>query len=480
MCKEIKFNRTTLISVFLATVLVGLFIGKFTVPISIWWLIFVVLLLPFSVRKGLLALVVIIACGLLMGWWRGGILQAQNTAYYDIFNKTVILTAQATEDGFYSSKSQLEFTADKITIDNQTLPGKIRVWGFGEAAVYRHDIVKVHGKLYPALGGKQANISFAELDVIKRAQSPIDNFRRDFITGVESALPEPAASLGVGLLVGQRSLLPVDIALILTAAGLTHIVAVSGYNLTIIIRGTTKSLKRLSRFQILACSLFLIYTFLLVTGYAPSIVRAAIVATLGLIAWYFGRNIKPILLILIAAAITAFYNPYYVWGDIGWYLSFLAFFGILIVGPALTIRLFKHKKAPLLACVAIESLSAQIMTLPLIMLIFSRVSIISFLSNIVVVPLVPFGMLFTMFAGFAGMLVPAISGWIALPARIVLNTIISLAKWFSGLPGAKVQVSASAIAMLILYGILLILILGLNRRAQSVTIEQKQMINNKD
>ena len=360
MRKEVKFKRSTLICILLVAILVGLFAAKFTTPLSFWWFSFAILLIPLMVRRGILALVAIVACGMLIGWWRGGILQTQNANYFDYYDKTVVLTAQATEDGFYSSKSQLEFMADRITINSQTLPGKIRVRGFGEAAVYRHDIVKVRGKLYPALGGKQANISFAELDVIKRAQSPIDNFRRDFITGVESALPEPAASLGVGLLVGQRSLLPVDIALILTAAGLTHIVAVSGYNLTIIIRGTTKSLKRLSRFQILACSLFLIYTFLLVTGYAPSIVRAAIVATLGLIAWYFGRNIKPILLILIAAAITAFYNPYYVWGDIGWYLSFLAFFGILIVGPALTIRLFKHKKAPLLACVAIESLSAQI------------------------------------------------------------------------------------------------------------------------
>lgn len=467
-------RRTTYILIFLCALLVGLFAAKFTLPMSSFWLVLPIILLPITVKKGTVLVAYLLLAGLLLGWVRGGMLQAQNIKLKQYFNQTVTLTARATEDSFYADKSQLEFTAESMVIDGQKMPGKIRVRGYGEAMVYRHDIVTVHGKLYSSMGSRQSSVSYGDINVIARAQSPLEDFRRNFIAGMETALPEPAASFGVGLLVGQRSLLPDDIAAILVAVGLTHIVAVSGYNLTIIIRAVTNGLRKLSRFQILAASLTLIYLFLLITGYSPSIIRAAIVATLGLGAWYFGRQFRPILLIVIAAAITGFVNPYYVWGDIGWYLSFLAFFGVLILAPLLTLRLFATKKVPLIGSIAIESFSAQIMTLPLIMFIFGRIAVVGFLANIIVVPMVPFAMLFSLFAGLAGMLAPVISGWFALPARILLNIMLWIATWFSTWPGANTRTSVTVVGFMSLYAIIAIVIIGLKKRSVSVTIEQRQ------
>lgn len=292
-------RRTTYILIFLCALLVGLFIAKVTEPISAAWLLMPLVLAPLIIKKGPILVAYLLLAGLLLGWWRGGILQTENLKLQQYFYQTVSLTARATEDSFYADKSQLEFTAESMIIDNQKLPGKVRVRGYGEAMVYRHDIVTVHGKLYPARGGKQASVSYADISVLARAASPLEDFRRNFIAGMETALPEPAASFGVGLLVGQRSLLPDDVAAVLVAVGLTHIVAVSGYNLTIIIRAVTAGLKKFSRFQILSASLALIYLFLLITGYSPSIIRAAIVATLGLLAWYFGRQFRPIYLLLL-------------------------------------------------------------------------------------------------------------------------------------------------------------------------------------
>lgn len=469
-----KIRRTTYILLFLLALLGGLFIAKFTMPLSTLWLILPVILLPITVRKGIVLVAYLLLAGFLFGWWRGGVLQAQNLQYYDLFGKTATITARATEDSFYADKSQLEFTVEAIRSDGKPLPGKIRVRGFGEAMVYRHDIVSVRGKMYPARGSKQASISFAEINVLARAKSSVEDFRRNFIAGMETALPEPAASFGVGLLVGQRSLLPDDILLVLTMVGLTHVVAVSGYNLTIIVRGVQGGLKKLSRFQILCIILALIYLFLLITGFSPSIIRAAIVATLGLLAWYFGRTFRPLILIALAAALTGFANPYYVWGDIGWYLSFLAFFGVLVFAPLLTIRLFKHKKVPIVGSVAIESFSAQILTLPLIMLIFGRISLVGFIANIIIVPMVPLAMLLSLIAGVGGMLAPAISGWIALPARIWLNIMIWVATGLSKVPGAQTRANVTVGGFIILYVILVIVILGLRKRAQSVTIIERQ------
>ncbi len=118
--------------------------------------------------------------------------------------------------------------------------------------------------------------------------------------------------------------------------------------------------------------------------------------------------------------------------------------------------------------IAIETFSAQIMTTPLIMAVFGRVSLVGFLANIIVVPLVPFAMLFSLIAGVAGMIIPAISGWIALPARVLLNFILLVADWFSKLPLAQASVKMTAFSMLACYISLVIVIIGLNKRNQSV------------
>lgn len=466
-------RRTTYILLFLCALISGLFVSKFTEPISAVWLFMPLVLAPLIAKKGPILVAYLLLSGLLFGWWRGGVLQIENIRLRQYFGQTVLLSARATEDSFYADKSQLEFTAESMIINGQRLPGKVRVRGYGESMVYRHDIVSVHGKLYPARGGKQASVSYADLRVIARAKSPLEDFRRNFIAGMETALPEPAASFGIGLLVGQRSLLPVDVTATLVAVGLTHIVAVSGYNLTIIIRAVTGGMRKLSRFQIMSASLVLIYLFLLITGYSPSIIRAATVSILGLLAWYFGRQFRPILLIAITAALTGFVNPYYIWGDIGWYLSFLAFFGVLVLAPLLVLRIYKAKKPPLIASVAIESFAAQIMTLPLVMLIFGRISIVGFLANIVIVPMVPFAMLFSLIAGIAGMIIPIISGWFALPARILLNGMLWLAHWFSTWPHATARTTVTISGFLILYMVIFVVILGLKKHAVSVTIEQR-------
>lgn len=472
MWAQIRFRRTTLLLWFFVALLCGLFYSKFTTPLSLMWLLASATLLVLLPRKDLYTLAAVVIVGCTFGWWRGGVLQQQAAIYNDLYKEKITLVGRATQDGAYDDKSQLAFTIEKAQTNGQRLPGKIKISGFGTPDVSRHDIIRATGKLYPARGGNQASMSFADIDVLARAQSPVESFRKSFTAGMENALPEPAASFGLGLLVGERSLLPEDVALILTAAGLTHIVAVSGYNLTIIVNAIGRLKRWLSRFQTLAITLLLIYGFILVTGFSPSIVRAGLVSAIGLLCWYFGRTIRASLLLMFVAALTAFVNPFYVWGDIGWYLSFLAFYGVLIVGPLLIKILFKKKSddVSLWGQVATESFAAQIMTVPIILLIFGRLSVVGLLANIVIVPMVPLAMLLSFLAGLTGMLAPVISGWMALPARYLLNFMLWLADIFANFPHANVLVKVSAGGLVLLYAIIGLFILGLNRRAQSVTI----------
>lgn len=96
------------------------------------------------------------------------------------------------------------------------------------------------------------------------------------------SLPEPLASIALGLLVGQRNTLPANLTQALLMVGLTHIIAVSGYNLTILLQAARKLLGDHSKVLSTAAALVLVFGFLLVAGASASIVRAAVISILGL------------------------------------------------------------------------------------------------------------------------------------------------------------------------------------------------------
>ncbi|HSX17415.1 MAG TPA: ComEC/Rec2 family competence protein [Patescibacteria group bacterium] len=377
-----------------------------------------------------------------VGWWRGSAMMRSLAAYAVLSKQSVTLVGRATEDGVYGDRSQMVFSMDHVRVTyprSLSLPGNVAVAGFGMSAVYRGDEVQVTGKLYPRRGNVQAGVSFAELRVLVRGNSPIDVLRRKFAAGLLSAVPEPLASFGLGLLIGQRSTLPPDVAQTLVMVGLTHIIAVSGYNLTIIIEAARRLFGGRSKFQTLAACLALMACFLLLTGNSPSIVRAGIISTLSIFSWYYGRTVRPLVLLLTAAAITIAANPLYLWGNVSWYLSFLAFFGVVLVAPVITRRVYGSRELKLLAKMVIESLCAEAMTLPYVLYIFGQVSTVSLLANVLVAVLVPLAMLLCTVAGLAGMLLPSAAGWVAWPARLVLRYMLDAASLISRVPHAFLE-----------------------------------------
>jgi len=223
-----------------------------------------------------------------------------------------------------------------------------------------------------------------------------------------------------------------------------------------LVRGIGR-LKLGSKYQKLVASLTLIVGFVLVTGFSASIVRAAIVSILGLWAWYYGRKLKPFVLISFTAAITGLWNPFYVWSDLGWYMSFLAFFGVLVIAPLMTKRYFKSQPK-ILTIVLIETLSAEIMTLPLILMTFSQLSMVALLANVLAVPLVPLAMLFSTVAGLAGAFLPTIAGWIALPARITLTYMLDVIHVLASIPSVLLHRSISLATMLVFYACVIVFV----------------------
>jgi competence protein ComEC len=161
---------------------------------------------------------------------------------------------------------------------------------------------------------------------------------------------------------------------------------------------------------------------------------------------------KPLNLICLAAVITAWANPIYLWSDLSWYLSFLAFFGVMVLSPLIQTRLRGAWHKSVLGAVALESICAEIMTLPFVLHTFGQMSRVGLVANVVVVTLVPLAMLLSLIAGLTGMAGTSLAGWLSWPAVLLLNYMLDLAHLLAGLPHVFAQgIGLSLIQMLVLY-----------------------------
>ncbi len=389
-------------------------------------------------------------------------------------------------DAIYGKNSQLTFDAnDIVLVDGLSLTGKIQLSGFGTNAIFQGDDIVASGKLYPGYGPYQGRISFAKIIVTAHHPTPVAQIRQRFTAGMQTALPEPLAPFAMGLLVGQRATLPAEVKQDLLMVGLTHIIAVSGYNLTIILQASRKLLAKRSKRLSTFLSLGLIAVFLLLAGASASIVRAAIVSLLSIFTSYYGRSFKPLTLITMAAAITAWANPVYLWSDLSWYLSFLAFFGVMVLAPLVQARWPHRWHGTLIGGVALESICAELMSLPFVLYIFGQMSRVGLLANVLVVTLIPLAMLLSVIAGLAGMLIPAVAGWLAWPAVILLNYMIDMAHLLAGLPRVFVEgIGLSLAQMLALYSCVIFLtaVLWYKKRPErsiitDTNVGSQQMVN---
>jgi competence protein ComEC len=435
-----RVKNVYLIGSFLLSVCVGLFLGKSQIGFSGWWLLFSPFCILVVYKKRATAMLAIAILGLFFGLWRGDLFYQQVSKYNQFYGKTVFATGFISDDPGYNDKQQTEFHLSSVSINGTELPGKVRVRSIQAASVSRGDFVKVEGKINKTLGtSRQGSISFPKISVIKKNTSWVEALRGKFFTSIYSSLPEPQASLGLGYLVGVRSSLPTDFAKAMSVVGLTHIVAVSGYNLTIIVQFVKRFFEKRSAYQTVAFSTFLITGFLVMTGWSPSIMRASIISGFSLLAWYYGRSFHPIVLILLGAAITGFINPLYIWGDVGWYLSFLAFTGVLILSPLLFKTFIKSRKPNALVSIFIETLSAQAFALPYIALVFGEVSLISPLANILVVPFIPFAMLMIFIVGIIGVFSPVAALWVAFPVRAMMTLTVWIIEKLSSISWAQTK-----------------------------------------
>ena len=310
---------------------------------------------------------------------------------------------------------------------------------------------------YLARQGVVSVIAFPEIETIATgrgglALAALHDVRRELGDALGRALPEPQAALAQGIFLGQRSAIPPDLTDDLNATGTSHLIAISGHNVSLVAALVIASLAWLiGRRQAAIAALIAIGAYTALTGASPTVVRAAIMGGLFVGATLAGRPTSALPSIALAAALMTGWEPLVV-RDVSFQLSFAAIIGLTYLTPSLQTRggdLLRRWGVETseggFAAFVLESTAmttgAVAATLPLIALNFGRVSAVAPISNLLLVPAFPLilgASALTAVAGAVWAPLGQATGWVAWAS---LTYMVEVARFFAGLPLASFQVS---------------------------------------
>lgn len=284
---------------------------------------------------------------------------------------------------------------------------------------------------------------------------------------IQRLLPDPQAALLTGILLGDDNGLPPDLKEHFRATGMTHIIAISGFNIAIltgVLIAASRPIFGHKRSAYFVLGGIALYTILV--GADAAVVRAAIMGALFVIAArLLGRpTFAPAALFAAAIAMTLA-DPFILW-NVGFQLSFAATLGLMLyVGPwsrwtETHLRRFAdperaNELTRTLSEIVLATLAAMLLTLPLIAYHFGQLSLISPLANLFILPAQPGVMIWGGLATLTGLVIPAVGQLFAWVSWLFLSWTIELVRFFAGLPFASVPITIPPLAIVALFAVIL-------------------------
>ena len=312
--------------------------------------------------------------------------------------------------------------------------------------------------------------SMRALDAPADADRFIQGIRADAGDALARALPEPAGGLAAGILIGLRERVDRDLAADFTTTGLSHVVAISGWNIAIVAGLVAALLGSWPRRRRAVATVAAIALYTVLAGASASVLRASVMAGVALLARETGRPGTAARALAWAVVILLGLNPDTV-TDAGFQLSAAATAGLLAWGTPLSTSL--GARMPWLPRFVVEglavSLAAQAATLPIVLLAFGRLAPLSPLLNLVVVPLVPPAMVTGTLAMAGGLAVGAgapafLATLLGLPGALAIGLMVLIVQTAADLPFAGVTLAPPAGAALGGLAAALLVVIAARRR----------------
>lgn len=369
--------------------------------------------------------------------WEQHSLDTKTIAAYNDLDQTIYITGTLAEPPEVRD-TYMNLRIDVKTVDtgNGNIPvdGAILVRLTNDYDLAYGDPVRVRGRLetpaededfsyreYLLRQGVHSVLLTNNITLLPRGEqrSPFWAFlyrlRASLYKEVNTLFPQPEAALLNGILLGIESDIPDDIQQAFKDTGTAHIVAISGFNIAIIAALFVTLFSRLfgKNYGSLLAILGIIFYTLLV-GASASVVRAAFMGSLALVAHQFGRRNLAFNALFVTALLMSIWDPFVLW-DVGFQLSFAATLGLVLYAQPWqeAVQNFLLRFLPQDTVNAVIgpfsnyfllTFAAQLTTLPITIYHFGRLSLISFIANPFVLPAQPPIMIFGGIATIAGKL----------------------------------------------------------------------------
>ena len=339
-----------------------------------------------------------------------------------------------------------------------------------EGAPFYHDALARQG-IYTTLGFTQARL-------VARSQgswllSTVYNFRAVADRTIAHLLPQPESGLLAGILLGDDTALPENVSKAFRATGITHIIAVSGFNVAIVSGLFVKLLGRLLRARYaVPLAALAVAGYTLLTGASPSVVRAAVMGGIGMVGPLLGRQQVGVNSLAFTAGVMCLFNPNLPW-DLSFQLSFGATLGLVLFADPLQglfVRVAERWLPPATALrlsgpvgeFFLFTLAAQIFTLPITALSFQQVSLAALLANPLVLPVQPYAMILggvALLLGLVYLPLGQLAAWLCYP---LLTYTIRAAEGLAHFQNSLLNVGALSSPLVVLYfGGLVVMRVGL-------------------
>lgn len=498
--------------IILALYIIGIIYGKFIsinliFLFSIIILLIVILIISFvkqwNVTTALLFLIIFLI-GILNYNLNSTPIGANHIANFIEDKKSTIICTVLDKE-YYPNQDKISFKVKVSQIERGDFSirtqGLILLNTYLEDCPYEYgDVLKIKGKLEKPAGQK----NFGEFDYelylarkkiftyiniwqekdIQKIGEDDSNFLVSFSLTARDKIKEitkqtllpPYNYLLIGMLLGEKSFIPPHLKEVFTEAGIMHILAVSGLHVGIIAMALLVflSILRLPKKLKLLTLILILIIYASITGFRPSVLRATIMFILLIGGKLIDRSRNLNISLFFAAFLILLLNPLTLY-DAGFLLSFIVTFFIINLSPILQglfSKIVVWIKNPLAV-----STAAWIGIFPLSAYFFSKVSIISIISNIFIIPLTGIAVILGFITFFIGTASIPLAGIIANINYLVLNLITLIAKSFSSIPFAFIYVAQPSVMVIILYYLTVFFIIEIfYKKTLSLKIKKKTVL----
>ncbi len=284
-------------------------------------------------------------------------------------------------------------------------------------------------------------MSYPEIEIVSRGngnslKSFLFSIKEKFLEKINLAVQNPESLLLGGLILGEKASFSQELRQQFIDTGTIHIVALSGYNVTIVAEWFMKLFAFLPMNLGIGMGIFAILLFILMTGASSTAIRAGIMATLVLVARATGRNYDVARALILAGVFMILLNPFVLVFDVSFQLSFIATVAVIFITPRIEKYFMWVSERFGFRDIVSVTCAAYLFVLPFILYKMGNLSLVAIPANILILPLIPFTMVLGFITGFVGLISHILAVPFGFISYLFLHYELGVINFFANLPFA--------------------------------------------